>query len=86
MKFRPYCTHCGCVLPEGINTTCCRPCAKKGHNYNLVMDEGDRQRRIKLWSDFHAKMGYTPAEVKNIPSFQRLLNVPAEAILESTEG
>lgn len=79
-QFKPYCACCGQVRPEELtNVWTCTPCAKRGHGYRLVSDETDRQYRIRLWQEYYDKNSFTATEVKRIPFFQRLLNVPVVA-------
>lgn len=81
MQFKPYCATCGKVRPDDQTSTWCIPCRNTGHNYRLVADDDDRQQRIARWDAHHKQFDYTEAQIANIPSFQRLLHVPAEAII-----
>ena len=81
MQFIPYCPSCGAIRPIGANHASCGRCARAGHVSKIVEDEADRLRRIALWREFYAKHGYTAKEIKAIPFFQRLLNVPLTAIV-----
>jgi len=85
--FRPYCSVCGNARPDGMeDRAICGPCAKKGHYYRLVMNEQDRLDRISLWRNFYKENGYTPAQIKSIDWFQRLLKVPDSALLVGSES
>ncbi len=69
----PYCAVCGAVRPEEFSETFCQPCINAGHFYRLVLDESDRLQRIRRWTSFYSKNGYTEREIKNIPMFQNLI-------------
>lgn len=59
----PFCPGCRKVPPVRIvDKGVCVSCLNRGHWVRLVVSEEDRQARIRLWTDFYNKHGYTPSE------------------------